>query len=76
VAAIVKTARDLKVTHIFFEPLISPRLAETLSREIGATPLPLNPVEGITKDEAAAGMGYVELMQVNLANLRTALGCR
>jgi len=76
VAAIVKTARDLKVTHIFFEPLISPRLAETLGREIRATPLPLNPVEGITKEQAASGQGYPELMQANLANLRTALGCK
>jgi zinc transport system substrate-binding protein len=76
VAAIIKTARGLKVTHIFFEPLVSPRLAETLSREIGATPIALNPVEGVTKEEAAAGKGYVELMEANLANLRTALGCR
>ena len=76
VAAIVKTARALKVTHIFFEPLISRRLAETLSREIGTRPLPLNPVEGITKEQAAAGEGYLELMQANLANLRTALGCK
>lgn len=75
-AALVKMARRLKVTHIFFEPLVSPRLAETLGREIGATPLSLNPIEGVTKDEAAAGKGYVELMQGNLANLRTALGCR
>ena len=75
-AAIVKRARGLKVTHIFFEPLMSARLAETLAREIGATPLPLDPVEGITRTEADAGMGYVELMQANLANLRTALGCR
>jgi zinc transport system substrate-binding protein len=76
VAAIVKTARALKVTHIFFEPLISRRLAETLSREIGTTPLPLNPVEGITMEQAAASLGYIELMQANLANLRTALGCK
>jgi zinc transport system substrate-binding protein len=76
VAAIIKTARGLKVTHIFFEPLVSTRLAETLSREIGATPIALNPVEGVTKEEAAAGKGYVELMEANLANLRTALGCR
>ncbi|HKW94318.1 MAG TPA: zinc ABC transporter substrate-binding protein [Methylomirabilota bacterium] len=75
-AGIVKRARALKVTHVFFEPLVSPRLAETLSREIGATPLSLNPIEGITKEEAAAGAGYVELMRANLENLRTALGCR
>ncbi|MGH7316232.1 MAG: metal ABC transporter solute-binding protein, Zn/Mn family [Candidatus Rokuibacteriota bacterium] len=75
-AAIVKTARRLKVTHVFFETLVSPRLAETLSREIGATTLPLNPIEGISSAEAAAGTGYLELMRANLANLRTALACR
>lgn len=75
-AAIVRTARRLKVTHVFHETLLSPRLAETLSREIGATPLPLNPIEGVSPAEAAAGVGYLELMRANLANLRTALGCR
>jgi len=75
-AAIVRTARRLKVTHVFYETLLSPRLAETVSREIGATPLPLNPIEGVTPAEAAAGTGYLELMRANLANLRTALGCR
>ncbi len=75
-AAIVRTARRLKVTHVFYETLVSPRLAETLSREIGATPLPLNPIEGVSPAEAAAGIGYLELMRANLANLRTALGCR
>ncbi|HSB42808.1 MAG TPA: zinc ABC transporter substrate-binding protein [Methylomirabilota bacterium] len=75
-AAIVQTARRLKVTHVFFETLVSPRLAETLSREIGATPLPLNPIEGASPEQTAAGIGYVELMRANLANLRMALGCR
>jgi zinc transport system substrate-binding protein len=75
-AAIVTTARRFKVTHVFFETLVSPRLAETLSREIGATPLPLNPIEGVGPAEAAAGTGYLELMRANLANLRLALGCR
>ena len=75
-AAIVRTARRLKVTHVFYETLVSPRLAETLSREIGATPLPLNPIEGVSPAEAAAGTGYLELMRANLANLRIALGCR
>jgi zinc transport system substrate-binding protein len=75
-AALVKRARELKVTHVFFEPLVSPRIAETLGREIGAQPLILNPVEGLTRQESEAGLGYIEVMQANLANLRTALGCR
>jgi len=75
-AAIVRTARERHVTHVFFEPLVSPRLAQTLEREIGATTLPLDPIEGVSREQAAADAGYVELMQANLATLRTGLGCR
>ena len=75
-AAIVRTARERKVTAIFLEPLVSPRLAETLAREIGVRLLALNPVEGVTKLQAADGVGYVELMGKNLESLREGLGCR
>jgi zinc transport system substrate-binding protein len=75
-ATFVRHARQQKVRYIFFEPLISSRLAETLAREIGAKTLVLNPIEGLTKEEAAAGKGYVALMESNLANLRTGLGCK
>jgi zinc transport system substrate-binding protein len=75
-AALVRTARQRHVTHVFFEPLVSPRLAQTLAREIGATTLPLDPIEGVSREQAAADAGYVELMQANLATLRTGLGCR
>jgi zinc transport system substrate-binding protein len=75
-AAIVRTARERKVTAIFLEPLVSPRLAETLAREVGVRLLTLNPVEGITRQEAADGVGYVELMGKNLESLRDGLGCR
>jgi zinc transport system substrate-binding protein len=74
--AIAKVARRRGVTVIFFETLVSPRLAETLAREIGARTLVLDPIEGLTKEEAAAGKDYVALMDDNLANLRTALQCR
>jgi zinc transport system substrate-binding protein len=75
-AAIANLARRRKVTSIFFETLVSSRLAETLAREIGAKTLVLNPIEGLTKEEAAAGKGYVDLMEANLQSLRTGLGCR
>jgi zinc transport system substrate-binding protein len=75
-AGIVRLARERKVQAIFLEPLVSPRLAETLAREVGVRILPLNPVEGVTTSEAKAGTGYVELMARNLESLRTGLGCR
>jgi zinc transport system substrate-binding protein len=64
------------VQAVFYEPLTSPKLAETLAREVGARTLVLNPVEGLTAEEAAAGKDYVALMRENLQNLRTALDCQ
>jgi len=75
-ATIVRLARQRKVEAVFFETLVNRRLADTLAREVGARTLVLNPIEGLTREEAAAGKGYLDLMAVNLANLRGGLGCR
>jgi zinc transport system substrate-binding protein len=75
-AALVKQVRERKVRYVFFETLVSSKLAETLAREVGAKTLVLNPVEGLTKEEQAAGNTYVSLMEDNLRNLRTALDCK
>jgi len=74
-AAVVRTARARAVTAIFLEPLVSPKLAETLARELGVRLLTLNPIEGVTKQEAADGVGYIDLMTRNLESLREGLGC-
>jgi zinc transport system substrate-binding protein len=75
-AAIVRLARQRKVAAVFFEALVNRRLADTLAREVGARTLLLNPIEGLTREEAAAGKGYLDLMAANLASLREGLGCR
>jgi zinc transport system substrate-binding protein len=63
------------VTTIFTEELVSPKVAETVAAETGATTAVLNPLESLTPDEAAAGADYVSVMRDNLATLRSALGC-
>lgn len=75
-AALVKQVKERKVRYVFFETLVSPKLAETLAREVGAKTLILNPIEGLTKEEQAAGKNYVSVMEENLRNLRTALDCK
>jgi zinc transport system substrate-binding protein len=75
-AALVKQVKERKVRYVFFETLVSSKLAETLAREVGAKTLVLNPVEGLTREEQAAGKTYVSLMEDNLRNLRTALDCK
>ena len=63
------------VTTIFTEELVSPKVAQTLASETGATTAVLNPLESLTPDEAASGADYVSVMRQNLATLRGALGC-
>ena len=68
--------RDVGATTVFFETLVSPRLAETVAREVGATAAVLDPLEGLTEDEVAAGEDYFDVMRANLAALKKALACR
>jgi zinc transport system substrate-binding protein len=80
------TARDLErivreversgATTVFFETLVSPRLAETVAREAGAKTAVLNPLEGLSQQELDEGETHFSVMRENLATLRQALGCR
>jgi zinc transport system substrate-binding protein len=63
------------VTTIFTEELVSPKVAQTLADETGVTTAVLNPLEGLTEEEAAAGEDYLGVMRSNLATLEQALGC-
>lgn len=71
----VNLARALNLTHVFFETLVSPRVAEVIADEVGAQVLVLNPIEGLTAEERAAGKTYFDLHRQNLANLRLAMRC-
>ncbi len=74
-ASLAATAKANGIKHVFFETLVSPELAQTLAAEIGATTLVLNPLEGLTPEEQAAGKDYFSIMQQNLTALRTAMQC-
>jgi zinc transport system substrate-binding protein len=74
--SLVKLARAKNIKYIFFESLVSPKLATTLANEIGAQTLVLNPLEGLTKTEVANGANYLTVMEDNLHNLRKALQCK
>jgi zinc transport system substrate-binding protein len=75
-AGVVKIVRRTNATTVFFETLVSPRLADTVAREAGARTAVLDPIEGLTPAEQARGDDYLSLMRRNLAALRRALACR
>lgn len=69
-------AEKKNIKYIFFETLVSSKLADTIAEEVGAKSLVLNPIEGVTFEEAKMGKDYLVLMQENLKNLRTAMQCK
>jgi zinc transport system substrate-binding protein len=75
-ARLVGTLRGRGVRVVFVEGLASPRVAETLAREIGARTMTLHTVEGLAPKEIAAGANYITIMDENLRALREGLGCR
>jgi zinc transport system substrate-binding protein len=74
--ALVDEVKRIDATTVFFETLVSSKLADTVAREAGAKTAVLDPLEGLTEDEVAAGEDYFSVMRGNLAILRAALQCR
>ncbi len=74
-ADLTRLARDKEIKYIFFEALVSPRLAKTIAGEVGAKTLTLNPIGGLRSEDIKAGKDYISIMDENLNNLRTALSC-
>jgi zinc transport system substrate-binding protein len=72
---LVKQLRKNSLGYIFYEELLSPRVAETLARETGATLLKLHGIHNVSREDLAGGATYISLMEQNLKNLRTGLQC-
>ncbi len=74
-AELVKLVRSTKSKAVFSEELVSPRIAQVISRETGATVLKLHGAHNVAKDELTRGVTFFDLMDENLKNLRTGLVC-
>lgn len=71
-ADVAAEAREHGATTIFFETLVSPKVAETIAREVGAKTAVLDPIEGLQPDSTG---DYLSVMRTNLQTLKPALGC-
>ena len=74
---IIELANEFDINIIYSEDLIDSRLADTIANEIpDGKVLVLSPIEGIGNEEQAAGIGYIDKMKQNIANLKEGLECR
>ncbi len=74
--AVIETAKKHRVKVIFFDSLVPGKVARTVKDEVGAEALVLNPLEGLTPQEAEAGEYYFSIMKKNAENLGKALGTK
>ena len=72
-AEIVDFAKKNNVKVIFSEDLVSPKVAEQIASETGATCEVLNPLEGLTDEQLSQGADYFSVMRDNRAKLEEAL---
>ncbi len=75
-AKIIRIMQQNDLKYIFYEELIKPRIAETISKETGSNILMLHASHNISRDEFASGASFISLMEKNLENLRIALQCQ
>ena len=72
-AQVIDFVRENNISTIFFEELVSPKVAEAIASETGAQAKILSPLEGLSDEQSAAGADYFSVMHDNLAALMEAL---
>ncbi len=72
---LIRLARQNDIRVIYYESLVSPRVAAAIAREVGARTLVFDPLEGLTDEKLAQGKNYLPIMGQNLRNLMQGLDC-
>jgi zinc transport system substrate-binding protein len=73
IAALVDAIEATHTKTIYYEELISPKVAEVISEETGASMRLLHGAHNVTKDELDAGVTYLSIMYDNLERLKEGL---
>ena len=64
------------IKYIYYEELITPRIADILNKETGVQLLKLSGAHNIGKDDLKQGKTFIGLMEENLTNLKVGLECQ
>ena len=73
VAEMINEIREDKIPVIFYDEIVAPKVAYTISSETGAKMLPFNSCHNLTQEEVERGDTYISIMERNLANLKEGL---
>lgn len=72
---LVQVAQENDVRVVYYEELVTPRVAQVIANHLGGKTLVLSPLEGLTPEASNEGHDYLSLMRANLENLREGMRC-
>jgi zinc transport system substrate-binding protein len=75
-AEVITVAKSNQTKAIYYEELMSDKLAKTIAQETGAKTLVLSTGENLTKKQIEAKITFLALMEQNLENLKNGLVCK
>ncbi len=75
IAQLINKMRDMDMMAVFYEEGVEPRVARVIGRETGARLLLLHGAHNVTRDELAANVTYLSIMEDNLERLKEGLEC-
>ena len=75
-AEVITLAKHYQTKAIYYEELVSDKLAKTIAQEAEAKILVLSTGENLTKKQIEAKVSFLALMEQNLENLKYGLACK
>lgn len=72
IAEVADFVRANKVTTVYYETLVDPKVAETVAQETGASTAVLDPLEGLAQGSSD---DYLSVMEKNLQTVKDGQGC-
>ena len=73
--ALIEQVKSQKVPYIYYEDMISPRLARMIATETGAGLLKLNNGHDLSKEAIKNDASFISLMETNLTSLKKGMQC-
>jgi zinc transport system substrate-binding protein len=70
---VINAIHQYHLLYVGYESLENPAISESISTQTNAALILMNPIEGLTAEDKAAGKDYLILMQENLSNIALAL---
>ncbi len=70
---VINAIHQHHLLYVGYESLENPAISQSIGSQTNATLIEMNPIEGLTTQEKAAGDNYISLMQQDITNIHLAL---